>query len=97
VSILELKGEAPVSIYPNGPTAAIRSLQWMQPKSRNIHVINRLGSIQSGEQHPKPFGVCWLDSRGAPRLKELPETFVPERLNHMAMIACCASRNKAGL
>ena len=38
-----------------------------------------------------------LDSRNASRLEELTQPFVPERLNHASIIACCASRNKARL
>jgi hypothetical protein len=67
----------------------------MQPKPWNIHVIDQLSSIQGNQQHPQPLCMCRLDSRNAPGLKELPQAFVSERLNHATMIACCASRNKA--
>lgn len=35
-----------------------------------------------------------LDARGAPGFKELAQAFVPERLDHDAIVSCCASRNK---
>jgi hypothetical protein len=66
----------------------------VQPKPWNIHVINRLSRIQGNQQQAQPLCMCRLDSSGAPGLKELPQAFVPERLNHEIMIARCASRNK---
>jgi len=54
----------------------------MQPKPWNVHILNGLGRVQGCQQHSKPVGMVGLDAHHASRLKELPQSFVPERLNH---------------
>jgi len=56
----------------------------MQSKSGDIHVVNRVCCIQGYQQHSQPLRVVGLNSGGTSRFKELPQTFVPKRLDHLA-------------
>ena len=66
----------------------------MEPESRDIHVPDRLGGLECGQLHAQTLRMRGLNAGQTPRLIELPQPFVPERLDHERSIACCASRNK---
>src|SRR5688572_15051540 len=94
MSVLKLESQAPVAIHPYRPTIPLRSLQRVQPKPWNVHVLDRLRRIQCRQKHAEPLGVMGLNACRAPRPKEPAESLVPERLDHLRSIPCCASRNK---
>lgn len=66
----------------------------MEAESRDVHVLDRLGGLERRQLHAQTFRMRGLNAGQAPRLIELPQPFVPERLDHERSIACCASRNK---
>ena len=68
----------------------------VQTKTGNLHVRDRVRGVEGGQLHFETRRVCRLDARQAAGLKELAQAFVPERCDHAAMIARCATRNKGG-
>ncbi len=66
----------------------------VQTETGNLHVRNRVRGVEGGQLHCEARCVRRLDACPAAGLKEFAQTFVPERYDHAAMIARCATRNR---
>jgi len=52
-----------------------------------------LRGVKGGQHHAKSRRMLGLNTRDGSRLEVTPQPFVPEGLDHVAMIARCATRN----
>jgi hypothetical protein len=64
LSIAPYKSErkAPIPIHPHRPMFLKVMLQWMKFEARQIHVVRTGSGVETAENIPQLFGVCWLNS-----------------------------------
>ena len=93
VAIRKFEGYSPISIYPNRPAQWFEAFELMESKSRDVHIVNDPGRVQSCKLHTEAILMLWLDAGSSAPQEELLNSLVLERFDHVQILACCASRN----
>ena len=86
VAALEAKDHAPVGTHYHAPRTFQIALQWMEPKTREIHVARPAGSVQNGKNIPQLFNLISTHSLSLVVGKQSLQSLMPEGLNHTAII-----------
>jgi hypothetical protein len=76
------KNNPPIGADGNGEKALQFSFKGVQTKSRNIHGLNCLGGVQSGENQPYPRYHIRRQLAAVVMLKQSLQAFVPKVPNH---------------
>lgn len=82
VALAEFKGEPPVAIHPNCPSALICTFEQMKAIARAFKIFNLVGRLQCCKLKTKLATKEWLNAGGFARFKELAKPFVPKALDH---------------
>jgi hypothetical protein len=94
LKVLEFKGKTLIATHPDGPAPLQLALQWMQFETRDIHILDGVRGIQSGELKTKPVRMRGPYPRCAAGFMESAQACVANRPYHQSSIAaCCATRN----
>ena len=95
VAIRKFEGYSPISIYPNRPAQWLETFELVEPKSRDVHIVNGPGGVQSCKLYSEPTLMLWLDAGSSAPQEELLNSLVLERFDHIRILACCAARNNS--
>lgn len=97
MAVAELEGDMPVVSHPDRPASSIDL--WPdgpQVKSLNVHITNVRCCIERYQKDPQPHGLPGPNARSTAGFVEALQPLMPERLDHLSTIRCCATRNKSG-
>jgi len=82
MTILESKGQPPMTIDPDGPMVREFSLERVQSPSWRAHIVWSSGNLKPRKLQPKSFRMFGLDSTRAASPVESLDTLVPKAPDH---------------
>jgi len=86
IAFLELKDNAPIAIYFDGPKALEPPLKRVKVRPWKSHVFRSPGHVETKENILQTIGLVRLDSRLAPGGKEALKAFVPKAADHEEIV-----------
>lgn len=90
---MELERHTPVAAYRDGSAPAQFAFERVQTQAGDVHVLDAVGRVQSGQLHPQSLGMGRPNARSAAALQQPAHSLVPKRLDQGSTVLRCASRN----
>lgn len=91
----ESKGDAPISVDPDGPETSEVSLERVGSKAWDLHIDRRPSNVEHAENASKLRHMFRLHPGLRVSLVERLEAFMPETNDHRISVKCIVSLNKS--
>ena len=86
IAIYEAKRDTLVGLHRYRPSALPIAFEFMQPQSRNIHILDRTRLMQLRKHQPHPTGVAWLNAGLTTCEKKTLQAFMRKTLDHSPIV-----------